>query len=405
MRINISPIYFFSNKVNHEGKRIIYCRIRVNGKKNEFSTGIYAHPEHWDEKFRRSTHDIALNNKLSELETKLQEVADKLYFDNKSITSKMIVDMYKGRNLGNFTISEYFEYYLYDTGKIKVLAKGYSAKFLTLKSLLSKFTKEYYNTIVYDMRSVDYKFISEFDTFLKSQISRQYKRPFSPAYIQKNHSMFRTVLISAHKQGVIKFQPYQDFPIRKVRTELKYLSIFELERLKNLDLSDNRSLETVRDIFLFSVYTGLRFNDAQNASITDVEFEDLEPKYLIKHQEKTNDKVEIPILQPTLELIDKYRNTEYRRQTGKLMPKLSNPKLNAYLKAIGDMAHIKLKLTHHVARHTCATTILLENGVPLNEVSRWLGHADIKSTKVYAHVTRHKLGNTAERLDKILKGK
>ena len=405
MKIIITPTYYFGKKVYHDGKSILYCRVRVNRRKSEFATGIKALEEDWDYTFRRSSNDKEVNNQLSTLETKLQEIVDRLYFDNKNITSKILVDLYKGKNLSSYTITEYFDYYLYDSGRIKILAKGYSAKFVTLKGLLHRFTKEKYKSTAYDLRSIDFKFLTEFDNFLKAQKSKQYKRSYSPTYIQKNHSMFRTVLISAFKQGIIKFQPYQDFTIREVRSEIKYLSVFELERLKNLDLSDHESLEKVRDIFLFSVYTGLRFNDSQNVSIKDIEYENHEPKYLIKRQEKTKDKVEIPILHPTLDLINKYKNTNYRRETGRLMPKFSNTKLNAYLKAIGDLANIKLKLTHHVARHTCATTVLLENDVPINEVSKWLGHAEIKSTNVYAHVTRNKLGNTANRLNMLFEDK
>ena len=402
MRKSISPIYFFSKKVNREGKRIIYCRIRIDRKKSEFATGIYAFPKDWNEQFRRSTTDIEANRKLSDLETRLQDIADKLYFDNKTVTAKLLVDLYKGKNHSNYSISEYFNYYLYGKGKINILAKGYSAKFITLNKYLQDFTKEYYSSTDYDIRSVDFKFISEFDVFLKAMISKQYKRPLSPVYIYKMHGMFRTILISAHKEGVIRYQPYQSFPIRKVRTEIKYLSVAELKRLKVLDLSDNQSLETVRDIFLFSVYTGLRFKDSQNITIDDIEHENKKPKYLIKVQQKTNDKVEIPILNQTLDIINKYKDTEHRKATGCLMPKFSNVKLNAYLKVIGDLASIRLKLTHHVARHTCATTVLLENDVPLNEVSKWLGHADLKSTRVYAHVTRNKLSNTATRLNDLL---
>lgn len=338
MKKSISPIYFFSNKVNREGKRILYCRIRINRKKSEFATGIYAFPEKWNEQFRRSTNDQLVNKELSDLETRLQDIADKLYFDNKSITAKLIVDLYKGKNHSNYSISEYFNYYLYGKGKIKILAKGYSSKFITLNKYLKNFTKEYYDTINYDIRSVDFKFISDFDVFLKAMISKQYKRPLSPVYVYKMHGMFRTILISAYKEGIIRYQPYQSFPIRKVRTEIKYLSGSELGRLKALDLSDNHSLETVRDIFLFSVYTGLRFKDSQNITMNDIEYENGELKYLIKVQQKTNDKVEIPILKQTLEIINKYNNTEHRKTTGCLMPKFSNVKLNAYLKVIGDLA-------------------------------------------------------------------
>jgi len=403
MRVTISPIYFFKKKKNREGKTNINVRIRIGRKKNEFVTGIYVFPEYWNAKYSRSINDIEANKKLSELESKLQEITDKLYYEKKEITSKSIVYTYKGKSLYEYSISKYFDYYLYETGKINILAKGYSAKFVTLNRYLQKFTNEYYDTSAYDLNKVDYKFILEFDVFFKRMISEITKRPLSKSYIQKNHSMFRTILISAFKTGVITTKPYDNFPIREVKTEIKYLTLSELNRLRGVDLSHSESLQKVRDIFLFTVYTGLRFRDAQAASINDIEYENGEPKYLIKQQQKTKDKVEIPLLKVTLDLINKYENTEYRQLTGCLMPKYHNVVVNKSLKVIGKLAHIRLRISHHVARHTCGTTVLLENDVPLHEVSKWLGHADIKSTKIYAHVTRNKLGNTADRLNGLFK--
>ena len=403
MRVTISPIYFFKKKKNREGKTNINVRIRINKKKNEFVTGIYVFPEYWNAKYSRSVNDIEANKKLSELESKLQEIADKMYYEKREITSKAIAYSYKGKSLYEYSISKYFDYYLYETGKINILAKGYSAKFVTLNNYLLKFTKKYYDTSTYDLNKVNYKFILEFDVFLKGTISEITKKRLSKSYIQRNHSMFRTVLISAYKSDVIRIKPYDDFPIREVKTEIKYLTLNELNRLKSVDLSYSKSLQEIRDIFLFTVYTGLRYRDAQAASVLDIEYEDGIRKYLIKHQQKTKDKVEIPLLKVTLDLIDKYENTDHRLLTGCLMPKYINSLVNKGLKTIGRLAHIRLSLSHHVARHTCATTILLENDVSLHEVSKWLGHADIKSTKVYAHVTRNKLGSTAGRLNVLFK--
>ena len=84
-----------------------------------------------------------------------------------------------------------------------------------------------------------------------------------------------------------------------------------------------------------------------------------------------------------------------------MIPKISNVKLNLYLKVIGDLAEISLKLTHHVARHTCATTVLLENNVPIEQVSKWLGHSDISSTQVYGKITKSRLDTTASRINEL----
>jgi len=217
--------------------------------------------------------------------------------------------------------------------------------------------------------------------------------------INKQHSFFRTVMIQANKEGFIKKQPYVDFKLRKVKTDIKYLTKEELSRLENFNLKGY--LQKSVDIFLFSVYTGLRFRDAQHLTIENIDYVNSKPKFITTIQEKTGDQVVIPIIKPTQKLLDKYQNDDDRIKLGKLIPKMSNAKINLYLKLIGELAEIKLKLTHHVARHTCATTVLLENNVPMEQVSKWLGHADISSTQVYGKITKSRLDTTASRINEL----
>ena len=402
MRVLMTKAYSFGKGVNNEGKLVLYCTIRMDRKKSLISTGVYVFEDDWNPKFSRCEVDEQANKKLSAFEYNIDEIITNLQFDNKEITAKLISQIYRGTVLTKYSINEFVYHYLYDSGRVDVLAPGYFKKFITLGNYLEKFTKKNYDTIAFDIRSVDFKFISDFVIFLKAMISKQYKRPLSPVYINKMHGMFRTLLIQANKEGIIRYKPYDNFPIRKVKTEIKYLSSAELDRIRDLDLSHNASLDRVRDVFLFTVYTGLRFNDAQTICMKDIDYVDDKPCYLVTYQEKTNDKVEIPILRPTLDIINKYNSYPDRIKNDRIIPRFSNVKINTYLKVIGDLAEIKLKLTHHVARHTCATTVLLENNVPLDEVSKWLGHADVRSTRVYAQITKKKLSDTAFRLNKLL---
>jgi len=398
----MSRAYLFGKRMTPEGKTVLYCRLIANRLKTEFSTGIYVYREDWNPKYSRCEKDNEANKRLSEFEASINDIISELQYENKVITVKMIAQVFKGEITKAYTIGEFFYHYLYDSGRIKTLAPGYYKKFITLGNYLESFTQEKFGTVDYDMRDINFSFISDFDIFLKNMISKQYKRHLSPVYINKMHGMFRTIIIQAYKESIIRRQVYSDFPIRKVKTEIKYLSSAELDRIKNLDLSDNASLDRVRDVFLFSVYTGLRFKDAQSITMADIDYVDNKAVYLVTYQEKTNDKVEIPILKPTMDIIEKYNDYPDRVKSGVIIPRFSNAKINSYLKVIGDLAQIKLRLTHHVARHTCATTVLLENEVPLYEVSKWLGHADVRSTRIYAQITKKKLNDTADRLNEIL---
>ena len=121
--------------------------------------------------------------------------------------------------------------------------------------------------------------------------------------------------------------------------------------------------------------------------------------YLRIDQGKTGERIEIPLLDPAKKIIIKYRVSFERTNQGKLLPVLSNQKVNKYLKFLAELAGIKKALTHHVARHTCATTVLLDNEVPLETVSHWLGHRSIRTTQIYAKISHRKLSSAANKLN------
>lgn len=146
----------------------------------------------------------------------------------------------------------------------------------------------------------------------------------------------------------------------------------------------------VRDMFLFSCYTGLAFSDTLALKQDDiVNGEDNEP-WLQTHRIKNNSRVRIPLLSPALKIIEFYKDHP-RTDRGYLLPKISNQKANAYLKEITEKLGLHKRLTYHCARHTFATTITLTNGVPIETVGQMLGHKNIRSTQHYARVTDTKV--------------
>ena len=398
MKANINIKFYLKNTNKKEFHKKIAGRIIHDRKKSEFMTDIYIIEEDWDEKFSRSKSDKDLNQRLTLIEADIYRVKEQLVMEGYEISSKLIKEVYTGASKVKYRVVEYIQRFIENKEKDTTLSKTYFFKFRRLKKIISIFIKSKYHVSDIMLSRVDYAFITSFNNFLKSQISEQYKKPLAPTTINKQHSFFRTVMIQANKEGFIKKQPYVDFKIRKVKTDIKYLTKEELSRLENLDLKGY--LQKSVDVFLFSVYTGLRFRDAQHLTIENIDYINSKPKFITTIQEKTGDQVVIPIIKPTQKLLDKYQNDDDRIKLGRLIPKMSNVKINLYLKLIGELTEIKLKLTHHVARHTCATTVLLENNVPLEQVSKWLGHADISSTLVYGKITKSRLDLTAEKLNK-----
>jgi site-specific recombinase XerD len=116
-------------------------------------------------------------------------------------------------------------------------------------------------------------------------------------------------------------------------------------------------------------------------------------RWIITNRQKTHSKVKIPILPIAEELIEKYKSHIKTKKTKTLFPNISNQKLNSYLKEIADLCGIKKNLTFHIARHTFATTVTLSNGVPIETVSKLLGHTKIATTQIYARVIERKVSD------------
>ncbi len=124
-------------------------------------------------------------------------------------------------------------------------------------------------------------------------------------------------------------------------------------------------------------------------------------KWIFTHRQKTESASKIPILPVTQMIIDKYENHPQCIANEKLLPILSNQKMNAYLKEIAGLCEINKELTFHIARHTFATTVTLTNGVPIESVSKMLGHKNLRTTQHYAKVLDRKVSDDM----KILKDK
>ena len=179
-----------------------------------------------------------------------------------------------------------------------------------------------------------------------------------------------------------------------------YLTEQELERILQKDFNSRR-LEQVRDVFIFSCFTGLSYVDVKNLTKENVCISFDGKQWLRLHRQKTSTAVNLPLLKTPLAILKKY---EDKLSDGRLLPVLSNQKLNSYLKEIADICGIKKNLTFHLARHTFATTTTLAKGVPIETVSKMLGHTNIKTTQIYARITNDKIREDMEMLAGKLEG-
>ena len=198
--------------------------------------------------------------------------------------------------------------------------------------------------------------------------------------------------------------PFWRYKVKHIDPKVPHLSAAELKKIEEKEITIPR-LALVRDIFLFSCYTGFAYVDVVHLTHNNIKIGVDGKKWLIKNRQKTDISERVPILLPAEQILNKYSHNSSHSESKKLLPVPSNQKLNAYLKELADICGIKTKITFHIARHTFATTVTLENGVPIDSVSKMLGHRSIKTTQIYAKVTDKKISDDMNQLhQKLLSG-
>lgn len=266
-------------------------------------------------------------------------------------------------------------------------------KFKEAKNHISNFIKFQYKKADILLDSINQNFLDDFDFYLKSEKNQK------QITINKSIQRVRKIIKLALAKGYLKHDPFILYKPKKYETKVVYLTHKELDKLEKHVFKQAR-LNQVKDMFIFCCYTGLAYQEMSS----------LREEHLIKGfdggvwiqmmRQKTKSKVSIPLLPTASKILDKYR------PEGRLLPVISNQKFNSYLKEIAELVGIDKRLTHHIARKTFATTVLLYNDIPIEIVSELLGHSSIAITqRHYAKVVQRKVSSQMNRLSKKLKKK
>lgn len=398
--INNPSLHFYLNKYKAKGKRMpIYLRIILERKKAEVATKYLLEPKEWSESTQCTRKNGEINDDLIKIKNEVYEIVKNLEKAKQPVTAVIIKTYLTGQSGTEVYLIEAFNRHIDRLERAGEVGKRTILRYKITKTLLSDLLKEKKLEDIL-IEHVDYKFINDFELFLLTKKAKNGTKNIERNTINKYHSLLRTILIQALKEGRITRNPYSQFKLKSVPSNRTFLTEDELKAIMEHSLGNNESLKRVRDIFIFSVYTGLRFEDAQQLTMDRIAKNKKGDYNLTIAQEKTNEPLSIPLFKPAVDIIEKYKDSEERKVLNKALPKISNQKTNTYLKTIADLAGIKKNLTHHVARHTCATTILLSNEVPMEVVSKWLGHNNIKTTQIYAKITNTYLQKVAERIEK-----
>jgi site-specific recombinase XerD len=399
--------YLKTDKKNSEGESPIFAKIKLQGNSTTLSTGKFICKERWDftnklrNKLRLNTEK---NCKLAIdlVERKIEDAFLELSRTNPDITLVDIKNKLNGKTTkaGDIDVLKLFKKhndYFQKKFQVGERSKASLQKYNRARDLLANYIKVKHGKTTFNILEIDSKFIYDLESYLKYESTFKSKVGISPNSVVKYFQCFKTACKYGIKRNLINSNPFLIYDEKLNIKEAVFLTNAELERIEDKKFSTDR-LNRVKDIFLFSCYTGYAPIDVQNLTKENL-VKDNDDSFWIKiNRAKTNVKSNVPVLPPVKRIIDKYSDLYDNR----LLPKISNQKVNEYLKEIADLCEINKKLTHYVARHTFATTVTLGNGVAIENVSSMMGHTTILMTQHYAKVLDKSVKNDMDKVKQKL---
>lgn len=401
---NTFSILFWADQKNAtNGEALVYARITVNQKRANISLKRRVPIRLWNPKKNRSKGSSIearqLNQYIDQTYTKIFQIYQDLKFQEKLITAKLIKAYYTGQNEKSKSLKNLIDYH---SKKIEnTLAKGSVRNFKITENYLYKFLIKNKNTTDVYLKELDFKFLCDFESFLANYWPVGHPRGMSNNTIMKHIQRLRKIITLAYHMEWVDKDPFVRWKPVYEKKEREFLSENELLNMELQEFQQER-LERVRDLFVFSCYTGISYIDIMNLTEDNILLGIDGDNWIFTHRQKTKTKVKIPLLGKAQEIINKYKNHPMTIVSDTLLPKITNEKLNAYLKDVAFVCGIKKNLTFHMARHTFATTITLSNGVPIETVSKLLGHSKIATTQIYARVLENKISEDMRHLKSVL---
>ncbi|MDT0650601.1 site-specific integrase [Autumnicola edwardsiae] len=385
--------FFIRKKKKQPELALLYARVTVNSKSLEISLKRTLPVNRWNQSAGKilgnSAESYQINKKLDETKALLYKAYDSLLKEDQVITAHLIKDRFLGTDQQHYTLLYLLSYH--DQKMSDVLKYGTMENYRTTENYLKEYLKKQHRTSDIYLKQIDYQFTIGFESYLRSLSSLQNNG------VMKHMERFKKLMRLAEHLDWIEKNPTVRFKLRFEQVDMVYLSKPELEKIKSAEFEKD-VLRINRNIFVFACYTGLAYADVKALNKNHLQFGIDGKKWIYTRRSKTNTAVRIPLLEEAEEILNCYKDHPKIDGTEKLLPVYSNQKTNQYLKEIADEVKIRKKLSFHTARHTFATTVTLANGVPIETVSKLLGHHKISTTQIYARVIDSKISSDIDNL-------
>lgn len=393
MRSTFKLLFFVKrNAAKKNGNVPIIARITIDQIVVQFNTQMEINPANWSvstgKAASRSAEAMSINSMLDSIRSTVYQHYHTLLEQDGYVTSERVKNAFLGKIERGKTLIEFFEMhneqYLQKV-KMNTVDKTYSRYELTKKRLI-EFMKLKYSVSDMLIKEINVVFIDNLLLYIKNHYGCTHNTAMK--FIQR----FRTVVNFAKNTGLVTADPFGNYRVKFEQTDRDYLTMEEITAIYNKKFVSKR-LEQVRDLFIFSCYTALSYIDVCELTKENIRTSFDGNLWIITKRHKTNVASNIRLLEIPKAILEKYQD---KLPNGMILPIISNQKVNDYLKEIATICNINKNLTFHVARHSCATSVLIANGVPIETVSKILGHTNIRTTQIYARITDLKVSNDME---------
>ncbi|MCB0743325.1 MAG: site-specific integrase [Ignavibacteriae bacterium] len=395
--------WIYSTRANETNQTNIYVRITVNNKRVNISLKQKVDINSWDTKQQKVKGKGILareiNFYLDEVKSGLVQCYRELKSENRILTPQLIKARYLGEDKRIYSLKDIFDYHN------KTMSHKLSSKTMCHYQTSQKYALEYVAKKIKSkdiyLQNLDYSFVLGFENYLRGYKPNHYQKKIGNNAVMKHIQRLRRMITLAYHMEWIDRDPFAKFKPKLEKKEREFLTEKELKSIENRDFSIER-LSVVKDLFIFSCYTGISYGDIMELTKNNIVL-GMDGNYWIESKRnKTKTTFKVPILPIVESIIRKYKSHPRTQFRSCLIPKISNQRLNSYLKEIADLCRIQKNLTFHMARHTFATTVTLNNGVPIETVSKLLGHTKIATTQIYARVLERKVSEDIEMLKRKL---
>lgn len=404
MKTKFSLLFYLKKRNNYQSGNVpVYLRITVQGERSEVGISRNIDPVNWDVRKERARGNkdeaIELNRHIESISTKLKGIQSRLEKEETPYTAEELKDEFLGRGssakLLLEVLREHNEEMENEIGKENGFSPNTLKTWKSTHSHLKQFIAEKYKLDDVQIRKIDVNFINDYRKFLRNT------RNCIPISADKYVKHLKKIVLLALSRKWIIENPFLFVKLTAKPSPREFLTSHELDTIRAKEFTIDRVAQ-VRDIFVFCCYTGLSYADVRKLNKDEIGIGEDGKQWIFIKRQKTDTPSRIPLLNDALEILEIYNRHPACSFRSLLLPVSTNQRMNSYLKEIADACGISKTLTFHMARHTFATTVTLTNGVPIETVSKMLGHRSIVTTQHYAKILDVKVADDMQLLqDKL----